>query len=103
MSELATEESRGEVTSAFIAAIYACAAAAVVGTGLLDLVFSLQTPVAVVASLLALSAAIAAVAFGAWPRARASGSWPRSQRSRRGRRPSRSRRSASTTHPARSR
>lgn len=104
VNELAPEESRGEVTSAFIAAVYACVAAAVVGTGLLDLAFSLQTAVAIVAaSLFALSAAIAAVAFGGWRRAQASGSSPRSQRSRRERRRSRSRRSDSTTRPARSR
>src|SRR5581483_4655021 len=104
MNEIAPEGTRGEITSAFIAAIYAAVACAVVGTGLLDLVFSLQTAVAAVASaLLVLSAAAAALAFGAWPRARASGSWPRSQRSRQERRPSRSRRSASTARPARSR
>jgi MFS family permease len=104
MNEIAPEGSRGEITSAFIAAIYAAVACAVVGTGLLDLVFSLQTAVVAVASaLLVLSAAAAALAFGAWPRARASGSWPRSQRSRQERRPSRSRRSASTARPARSR
>jgi MFS family permease len=99
VNELAPEERRGEVTAAFIAAIYGVVASAVIGAGLLDTRFSLQASVAVVAAALA----VAAVALGAWPRATASASSPPSRRSRPERRPSLSRRSSSTGRPARSR
>jgi MFS family permease len=66
LNELAPAERRGEVTSAFIAAIYLLVASAVVGTGLLDLRFSLQTSVAAVASALVV---LALAVSGATPRA----------------------------------
>jgi len=62
LNELAPEERRGEVTSAFISVIYFLVASAVIGTGLLDLRFSLAVSVAAVSLVLLLAAAGAAVA-----------------------------------------
>jgi MFS family permease len=56
LNELAPAERRGEVTAAFIAAIYALVACAVVGTGALDRWVSLTLAVGIVAGVLALLA-----------------------------------------------
>jgi MFS family permease len=61
LNELAPEQRRGEITSAFIACIYALLATAVVGSGLLDEYVSLTAAVAVAAAVLAaLASAVAA-------------------------------------------
>src|SRR5436305_11698093 len=62
LNELAPDERRGEVTSAFISAIYLLVATAVIGTGLLDLRFSLGVSVAAVS--IALLAAAVGAAIG---------------------------------------
>jgi MFS family permease len=62
LNELAPEERRGEVTSAFISVIYFLVASAVVATGLLDLRFSLALSVAAVSLVLLAAAVGAAVA-----------------------------------------
>lgn len=102
LNELAPVERRGEVTSAFIAAIYFLVASAVVGTGLLDLAFSLRAAVAAVAGVLVVLA-LTAVAFGASRPRTSPGSRRRSPGSRRGRSRSRLRLFSSTGRPARSR
>src|SRR5207237_1004067 len=56
LNELAPEERRGEVTSAFISVIYFLVASAVIGTGLLDLRFSLAVSVAAVSLVLVAAA-----------------------------------------------
>jgi MFS family permease len=61
LNELAPDRRRGEVTAAFIACIYALVASAVIGTGLLDLRFSLTASVETVASLLLALALVTAV------------------------------------------
>jgi MFS family permease len=58
LNELAPEERRGEVTSAFISVVYFLVASTVIGTGLLDLRFSLAVSVGGVA------VALLAVALG---------------------------------------
>jgi MFS family permease len=106
LNELAPQDRRGEVTAAFISAVYFLVATSVIATGLLDLRFSLAASVGAVALLLAAAALGTAawharLAFGAWR------PWPaspsRSSRSRPARPPSRSRRSCSTERPVRSR
>ena len=62
LNELAPEERRGEVTSAFISVIYFLVASAVIGTGLLDLRFSLAVSVAAVSLVLLAAAGGAAIA-----------------------------------------
>jgi MFS family permease len=64
LNEIAPEERRGEVTAAFIACIYFLVAASVIGTGLLDLRFSLSV------SVIAVSVALfgCAVVASAWAR-----------------------------------
>jgi MFS family permease len=62
LNELAPADRRGEVTSAFIAAIYALVASSVVGTGALDHWLSLSLSVDIVAGLLVLLA----LATAAW-------------------------------------
>ena len=62
LNELAPEERRGEVTSAFISVIYFLVAGAVIGTGLLDLRFSLAVSVAAVSLVLLAAAGGAAIA-----------------------------------------
>lgn len=52
LNEIAPEERRGEVTSAFIACIYFLVASSVISTGLLDLAFSLEVAVEAVALVL---------------------------------------------------
>jgi hypothetical protein len=52
LNEITPEERRGEVTSAFIACIYALVAGAVIGTGLLNQRFSLAISVGAVSLLL---------------------------------------------------
>jgi MFS family permease len=52
LNELAPDERRGEVTAAFIACIYFGVASAVIGTGLLDAVFSLTVSVGAVSLVL---------------------------------------------------
>jgi MFS family permease len=64
LNELAPAERRGEVTAAFIAAIYFLVATSVIGTGLLDLRYSLAASVAVV-SLALVAVAVAAAAWQA--------------------------------------
>ena len=61
LNAIAPTARRGEVTSAFIACIYAMVACAVVGSGLLDRWFSLSLAVASVATILALVATATAV------------------------------------------
>jgi MFS family permease len=61
LNELAPKEHRGEVTSAFIAAIYATVAAAVIGTGALDEWLSLTVSFGVVAAVVAVLALAVAV------------------------------------------
>jgi MFS family permease len=61
LNELAPEERRGEVTSAFISVIYFLVASAVIGTGLLDLRFSLAVSVAAVSVVLVAAAVGAAL------------------------------------------
>ena len=63
LNELAPEERRGEVTSAFISVIYFLVASAVIGTGLLDLRFSLAASVAAVSLVLLAAAGGAAIAL----------------------------------------
>jgi len=64
LNDAAPSQRRGEVTSAFIGCIYALVAAAVLGTGLLDLRFSLSLSVgAVSTALLAVALATAVVSF----------------------------------------
>jgi MFS family permease len=60
LNELAPAERRGEVTSAFIAAIYALVAVSVIGTGALDRACSLALSVGLVAGVLALLAFVIA-------------------------------------------
>ncbi len=61
LNDAAPPDRRGEVTAAFIGCIYALVASAVIGTGLLDLRFSLSVSVgAVSTALLAISVATAA-------------------------------------------
>ena len=62
LNELAPEERRGEVTSAFISVIYFLVASAVIATGLLDLRFSLVVSVAAVSLVLVAAAGGAAIA-----------------------------------------
>ncbi len=62
LNELAPEERRGEVTSAFISVIYFLVAGAVIATGLLDLRFSLAVSVAAVSLVLLAAAGGAAIA-----------------------------------------
>ena len=62
LNELAPEERRGEVTSAFISVIYFLVASAVIATGLLDLRFSLAVSVAAVSLVLLAAAGGAAIA-----------------------------------------
>lgn len=62
LNELAPDERRGEVTAAFIACIYLLVASFVVGSGLLGSLFSLETAVEVVGSVLA-GVALAAAAW----------------------------------------
>jgi len=64
LNELAPEDRRGEVTSAFIGVIYVLVASAVIATGLLDLRFSLALSVAAV-SLVLLAAGVGA-ALARW-------------------------------------
>jgi MFS family permease len=52
LNELAPDERRGEVTAAFIACIYFCVASFVIASGLLDSLFSLDTSIEVVGSML---------------------------------------------------
>jgi|SRR5579884_375837 len=61
LNELAPDERRGEVTSAFIACIYAIVAGSVIATGVLDRWFSLSLSVGIVAVVLIVLAAAAAV------------------------------------------
>jgi MFS family permease len=60
LNEIAPVEHRGEVTAAFIACIYSLVAAAVVGTGVLALRFSLSAAVASVAVVLLAASVVAA-------------------------------------------
>jgi MFS family permease len=60
LNEIAPQERRGEVTSAFIACIYALVASAVIGTGVLDEEFSLSVSVGAVAIGLTVCALVAA-------------------------------------------
>ena len=69
LNEIAPVEHRGEVTAAFIACIYFLVATAVIGTGVLDLRFSLSAAVASVAVVLLAGALLAA----AWSLAAAVG------------------------------
>jgi hypothetical protein len=62
LNDLAPEERRGEVTAAFIACIYFLVASSVIGTGLLELRFSLSVSVAAV-SLALVACALAADAW----------------------------------------
>jgi MFS family permease len=62
LNDLAPEERRGEVTAAFIACIYVLVASAVIGTGLLDLRFSLSVSVDAVS----LGLVGCALAAGVW-------------------------------------
>jgi MFS family permease len=62
LNDLAPGERRGEVTAAFIACIYFVVASAVIGTGLLDLRFSLSVSVGAVA----VGLAVAALCTAAW-------------------------------------
>jgi MFS family permease len=62
LNDLAPQERRGEVTAAFIACIYFLVATSVIGTGLLDLRFSLSVSVAAVS----LALVACALAAGAW-------------------------------------
>jgi hypothetical protein len=61
LNALAPANRRGEVTSAFIAAIYALVALTVIGAGALDLWLSLPVSVAIVASILVLLALTTAI------------------------------------------
>jgi MFS family permease len=86
LNELAPGERRGEVTAAFIACIYFLVASFVIASGLLDTIFSLDTSVEAVGSVLivvVLGAAAwhAATARAAAPRRRAAA--PRSAAARR--------------------
>ncbi|MBV8598925.1 MAG: MFS transporter [Actinobacteria bacterium] len=100
VNELAPAARRGEVTSAFIAVVYFCVAAAVVGAGLFGVH---PVALALVAVALGTAAWQARVAWNAWlPRWR-SGSSPRSRRSEPERSRSSSRRRSSGRRPARSR
>jgi len=56
LNHIAPQERRGEVTAVFIACIYFLVASAVIGTGLLDLRFSLSVSVSAVALVLVASA-----------------------------------------------
>jgi predicted MFS family arabinose efflux permease len=60
LNELAPEERRGEVTSAFVACIYVLVAGAVIAAGLLDLRFSLSVAVGAVSVALVVVAVVAA-------------------------------------------
>jgi sugar phosphate permease len=62
LNQIAPAERRGEVTAAFITVIYLANAVAVIGTGLLDLRFSLDVSVASVAVVIA----AVALATAAW-------------------------------------
>ncbi|HEX5246802.1 MAG TPA: hypothetical protein VFW41_06685 [Gaiellaceae bacterium] len=108
LNELAPVERRGEVTAAFIAAIYFLVASSVIATGLLDVWISLAASVAVV-SVALMAAAVgssawhARLAFGTWLPQRRSGSSSLLRRSRPARPRSPSPRSSSRGRPARSR
>jgi MFS family permease len=69
LNDLAPADRRGEVTSAFIASIYALVALSVVGAGALDELLSLSLAVGIVAGVLV---ALALAAAGAWFKAGAS-------------------------------